>query len=521
MRLTRLSVVSAVLLFTTFMTLSCSRLSNPFGGGAPELFPIQQDGKWGYINSKGEVVVQPQFVEAWVFSEGLAVACIERSKCGYIDETGKFSVNPQFSTAMRFSDGLAAVEVEGKIGYIDKTGKLVVNPQFETVGRMGGRLGLATFSEGMARVKSGDKFGFIDKTGKVVITPQFEDAFPFFEGLAAVSVGKKYGFVDGGGKLVVNPQFDEAQPFTNGLACVRVGKQYGYIDKTGKLTINPQFDVAFPFSDEGLAMVGLGGKVGYIDKSGKYVVNPQFDFQKLGPGEWGSEAWQLLFLFTPDIGRGSFSDGLTPARAAEGKVGYVDKTGKFVINPQFDLALPFYGGMAFVVIRVGDTPAGETMAWIDKDGKFVWRETKEQPKTDLNMNAANANTTMSNANASVSANVNTSVNTNSSGNMNSSANTNTSSPIASGGGKTGHLTMDANLRSDPNKDSASMGIHFRGAQVRVIEQTSYVRDNEVTTWYKIHVYKYGCSNNANLGCGKNAPSDVDEGWVNAKLVLLD
>ena len=81
--------------------------------------------------------------------------------------------------------------------------------------------------------------------------------------------------------------------------------------------------------------------------------------------------------------------------------------------------------------------------------------------------------------------------------------------------------MDANLRSEPNKDSASVGIHFRGAQVRVLDQTSYLRDNEVSTWYRIQVYKYGCSNNTNLGCGKNTPGDADEGWVNAKLVLLD
>ena len=516
MRLTKLSVVPAIL-FAAFMTLSCSRLSNPFGGGAG-LFPIQQSEKWGYINSKGEVVIQPQFAEAWPFSEGLAAACIEHDKCGYIDETGKFSINPQFQTALRFSDGLAAVVTDGKVGYVDKTGKLVVNPQYEAENRHGGRIGLATFSEGLARVKSNGKFGFIDKTGKVVISPQFEDASPFFGGLAAALVGGKYGYVDEGGKLVINPQFDEAQPFSGGLACVRIGKQYGYIDKTGKLAINPQFEDAFPFSDDGLALVGLGGKFGFIDKTGKYVVNPQFKLQRLGPGMSGPELFQLLFLFTPEIGRVSFSEGLTPAQTDEGKVGYVDKTGKFVVNPQFELALPFYNGMAFVVTP-GAPPAGDTMAWIDKDGKFVWRETKEPPKTAANTNA-NANTdnvTVSNANVSAPTNMNA----NASGNMNSPANTNAPSSNSSGGGRTGHLTMDANLRSDPNKDAASVGIHFRGAQVRVLEQTSYVRDNEVTTWYRIRVYKYGCSNNTKLGCGKNTPNDADEGWVNSKLVLLD
>jgi len=49
------------------------------------------------------------------------------------------------------------------------------------------------------------------------------------------------------------------------------------IDKTGKLVIQPQFDGAAPFSD-GLAKVGMGKypdtKIGYIDKTGKYVWEP-------------------------------------------------------------------------------------------------------------------------------------------------------------------------------------------------------------------------------------------------------
>jgi hypothetical protein len=510
MRLARLCTVSALLLAP--LLLSCSRLSSSLGGETPTLFPIQQDRKWGFINSKGNVVIQPQFERAFFFSEGLAAVCIENDKCGYIDETGKFVINPQFRAALRFAEGLAAVEVEGKIGYIDKTGKLVINPQFDAVHSDG--FGLHTFSEGLARVKVGDKFGFIDKTGKIVINPQFEDASPFFEELAAVEIGGKYGFVDKTGKIVINPQFEDAQPFTNGLAAVRVGKQYGYIDKTGKIAINPQFDLAFPFSDGGLALVALNKKGGYVNKSGNYEINPQFVFQSMGPGGFGPDIWQLIFIFTPDIGRLSFSEGLAPAQVSEGKAGYVDKDGKFVINPQFALAFPFYGGIALVVSR---DSSGEEMGWIDKEGKYVWRETREQAKGSDNVNATNAN--VSNANVTVTnANVTVTSNMNAATNMNTSAANVSTGPA---GQRTGRLTTDANLRSDSNKDAASVGIQFRGAQVRILDETSYVRDNEVVHWYKIQVYKYGCSINANLGCGKNTPNDADQGWVNAKLVLLD
>lgn len=505
MRLKQLCGVSSIL-FATLITLSCSSLRNPLGSETPELFPIPQGGKWGYINRKGEVVIQPQFAQARFFSEGLAVACIERERCGYIDETGKFAINPQFQAAFRFSEGLAAVKVEDKIGYIDKTGKFVINPQFSSEINSDA---FSTFSEGLALVKISDKFGFIDKAGKIVINPQFDSAWPFLDGLAAVSIGEpsrlrdeKFGFIDKDGKMVINPQFDFALPFTNGLAIVKIGSQYGYVDKDGKMVINPQFVLALPFSDEGLALVAVATnlEVGFIDKSGKYEVNPQFMPQdQIGRLK---SFWEI----TSDIGRLSFSEGLSPAQVSGGNKGYVDKSGKFVINPQFDSAMPFYGGMAPVGLGRG---SDLEMAYIDKEGKFVWREVKEEVRAASNTNS----------NIAVITNDNSSNNSNST--QSATTNSNTSTANSSSNQRTGRLTTDTNLRSEPNKDTASLGIHFRGAKVRILDETSYERDGEISTWYKVRVYDYGCSNNANLGCGKNTPNDADEGWVNAKNVLLN
>lgn len=371
----------------TFLLPSCKSVINPLGGKeTTSLYPIRQNDKNGYINRQGEIVIQPQFEVTFPFSEGLAVVCISREKCGYIDETGKFVINPQFKHAYRFSEGLAAVVTEDKLGYIDKTGKYIINPQFAVSGGPPRANSFSTFSEGLALVKVGEKFGFVDKTGKIVINPQFESAMPFFDGLAATKTGDKWGFVDKEGKIVINPQFEDVQPFINGLAAVMVGKQYGYIDKSGKILINPQFDLVMPFSDEGFAAVALNQKMGLIDREGKYVVNPQF--------VWLASILlnlELAFLVTSDLGRLSFSEGLTLVQVGdkERSVGYADKTGKIVINPQFGEATPFYGGLAAVFFGSGP---GNDMAWIDKEGKIVWREIKETSKTNSNSSMSNSNT---------------------------------------------------------------------------------------------------------------------------------
>lgn len=69
---------------------------------------VKLNGKCGFINSKGETIIEPQFDEALNFSaNGLAIVR-QNGKWGYIDTTGKMVIQPQFDLACDFSaNGLA------------------------------------------------------------------------------------------------------------------------------------------------------------------------------------------------------------------------------------------------------------------------------------------------------------------------------------------------------------------------------------------------------------------------------
>src|SRR6218665_3770394 len=88
-----------------------------------------------------------------------------------------------------------------------------------------------------------------------------------------------------------------------------------------------------------LAPVKIGDQWGYIDKSGKIAISPQFDF-----------AW-------------SFKEGMAPIQLG-GKCGYIDRTGKIVINPQFEFAWSFQEG-------VGKIKLGGKYGYIDRTGKTI------------------------------------------------------------------------------------------------------------------------------------------------------
>jgi KWG protein len=53
--------------------------------------PAKQKGKWGFIDTKGKVVIPFQYVKADSFSEGLAaVATADTNKYGYINTKGEW-----------------------------------------------------------------------------------------------------------------------------------------------------------------------------------------------------------------------------------------------------------------------------------------------------------------------------------------------------------------------------------------------------------------------------------------------
>jgi hypothetical protein len=299
------------------------------------LFPVGEDGKAGYIDSTGAIVIKLQFEDARHFSEGLA-AVQTGEKWGYIDGTGRFIIAPQFDQADAFSEGLAAVTLADKLGYVDRSGRFVVPPVFTAPG--------FAFSDGLAAIRSGEKWGYLDRDGRMVIDSQYERARPFNEGLGAVKIAGKWGFVDKTGAMLIRARFDLVGRFSEGLAPAKVGQRVGYVDRTGRQVIDPQFENAWPFS-EGLAAVQLGDKWGYIDRSGSSVIKPQF-----------SEV-------------SSFSDGRAAVKSND-RWGYIDRAGALVVMPRFDFAGAFRGGLADVDVEGGYLLDGQ--GWIDRVGKYIW-----------------------------------------------------------------------------------------------------------------------------------------------------
>lgn len=288
-----------------------------------ELFPVEMDGKYGYIDKTGKIVIAPKFDYASDFREGLAgirVGNPETGLFGYIDTSGKIVIKPKYQSAGTFSEGVAIVRDQKGQVIIDKNGKHLLRLNLDMA-----ELG---FSEGLAakalifKENVGVFYGFIDKTGKVIIPPTYRHASNFSEGLAAVeedsNVRKKIrgkGYINHNNQWVIAPQYRFAKEFHEGLAAAFPEKdKCGYIDKKGNWILPPTYRHCGDFS-EGLASVTLKKFTGYINAKGEMVIAPKF------------------------LNAKRFSGGLAEVEAPTNDEfmvtrGYIDRSGKYVWGPK-------------------------------------------------------------------------------------------------------------------------------------------------------------------------------------------
>ncbi|HWT74391.1 MAG TPA: WG repeat-containing protein [Mobilitalea sp.] len=354
------------------------------------LYPVQVDGKWGYINKSGKLVIEPTYAMAEDFYDGVAIVQIKDDTAGSSDEeannvkygaintAGKMVVDPNFSYISKFNEGIAGAIIENKDTYafeyyiLDKTGKILYTlpSDMEIVSMLFNGSDMQTQSEGLILVRNANSemYGFIDRNGKLVIPCEYYEGYNFTNGLALVKKDMNYQYIDKTGKVVIDAsKYKFCRTFSEGLAAVAVQKdeqsaiEFGYIDTKGNMKIEPQFAKAYSFS-EGLAKVCTGESInqysiGYIDGAGAYAIEPNL---------------------TDNADETLFSEGFVPVD--DGTGGYMNQKGKLVINPvvqkdegnfiKHNTAGEFRNGIAKVSLSDG------SIGYIDTTGKYIWNPSK-------------------------------------------------------------------------------------------------------------------------------------------------
>lgn len=334
------------------------------------LYPLEINGKYGFINQFGELIVNPQYRRANMSRCGVAVG--EKDKVMYyLDSKGNvlFSLENQLQLPRSFSDGFLACRIlngeQSNWGFLDKSGKSVIPPIYAAVD---------DFSEGLANVtdSNGNTF-FINKENVRVFGDVLHTGGPFHNGYAYVREkviddfyvdrvtidgipyqeninGTFGGIINQRGELIIPYILGMYALYSEGLFATSykdieaiknqtlMGMGVGYINEKNEMVIEPRFSLAYEFTD-GVAVASLNGNTyGLINKQGEFIIQPQYaDLRTKSNG---------VFLFS--------KDGV--------KYGFMDEQERALIPATFDFANSFDGPLAF--IKKGDIPG-----YVNREGK--------------------------------------------------------------------------------------------------------------------------------------------------------
>lgn len=298
--------------------------------------PVKFDDKYGFIDTKGNWYIEPEFDSVGVFYEGKAT-CYQNDKEGKIDFNGNLIVDYKFDFIGHFEDERALIFIGDSINYIDPEGNLISDRfYFDGEG----------FSEGLAPVQLEDdgKWGYLNKAGEVAIEFSYDYAQEFESKRASVDLGEFEFLINQQGQILDTVKFEYKKrkfPIIGSANVWKLGKlnsrgdtimqmkyrsfgypqgelmwyftgeKYGLADTTGTILIEPIYDKLTYFSDNGLALARRDGKYGFIERDG--TVHIEFQYLNARGFKYGLAAVQV-----------------------DGKWGFINENNSFEIEPIFE-----------------------------------------------------------------------------------------------------------------------------------------------------------------------------------------
>jgi len=203
------NLIAALSILSVSLTV-CGKGDSP----RQHLKAFEENGKWGYKNVSGTIVIKPQYVAAYDFKGKLGSVLLSEG-WRFIDRRGNVQEIRPFlydNGPDYHQEGLARFLLDEKIGFIDESSRVAIPARFDIVAPFSE--GLAAFCEGGRKVETeehsaveGGKWGYSDRRGRVVIPARYEEASQFLGGRATVKLDGNRIVIDKAGRPVKRPSF--------------------------------------------------------------------------------------------------------------------------------------------------------------------------------------------------------------------------------------------------------------------------------------------------------------------------
>lgn len=169
-----------------------------------------KDNDYALIGPNGEIHNRYKYYFVGDLGDGLLAFKENREgKYGYIDENGKIIIKPKFISAMPFNEGRAIVSanydrIANKYGLIDRSGNYIIKPEYNDIILLGENR--VAFGKEIVKEKPfiGSKYSIADINGNFLTDFIYYGVSNYKNGLASAYDDKNTFFINDKGRVVKN-----------------------------------------------------------------------------------------------------------------------------------------------------------------------------------------------------------------------------------------------------------------------------------------------------------------------------
>jgi len=238
-------------------------------------YPYKNDGKYGFIQRNGDIVIEAKYDQVSPFREGLSIV-LSGEFYGAIDKRNHLVIDAKFDDMEDFNLGKSIVEKDNVFGLVDRVGNFIFPLEYEDMGWL---------TDSLLYAKKNGLFGIYNSANVVQSELFFEDIIPFDGKLARVVKNGKVGFINRELSLVLQTEFDDLITYTDSSFIYTIADKMGLVHIKNNWKTNAVYDEIYPLH-YGISMVRTKDKLGYIDAKGNLILALQFEqfpnFSKVG-----------------------------------------------------------------------------------------------------------------------------------------------------------------------------------------------------------------------------------------------
>ena len=266
-------------------------------------FAVYTQDKWGVINNKGEIVVEPSYEEMILIPDHTKPVFLCTYNVDYNTQTYKTkAINENGEEILSGYDSIEAISNQnskgqiwcekdvfkvsknGKYGVINSKGKEILACDYEEINALNG-------VEGYLVNKRDGKVGLCNLFGNVVIENQYKDIKAISEENKQEFIIQdndgKYGIASNDKKNIIDPTYEAiAQINTKNIYVVKENGKWSIINQQKDVLVNGDMFDEVKEINEANIVIKKDKKYGIINTDGEEKVKTQYDDLTIASGEY-------------------------------------------------------------------------------------------------------------------------------------------------------------------------------------------------------------------------------------------